>query len=593
MQRNRPQARGVERGRLGLLQGEPREIMVSPVWPLAPRQSTPRTMPSSDSVPQQRLASVSHASSARIGHESIGHESIGHASLSHRAVRSSDSVGVQGEVIGRYTLHTRIAAGGMASVYLGSVAGAADFSRVVAIKRMHPQIAENPTLAARFRDEAWLSARLLHPNIVQTFDVVEWNHELLLIMEYVDGITLRALFTDAEASPQKRLPLAIIAGVLVPVLHGLHAAHLATDDDGCELHIVHRDFSPQNIIIGRDGHAKILDFGIAKIQSNLHTSTFGQLSGKVGYLSPEQILGGAVDRRTDVFAAGVVLWEALAGKRLFREPGISEAATIQRVLDKSIAPPSHINPAVPDELDKIVLHALQRRPSHRFASVREFAFELEAALQLASPSVIGNYLSEVSGPRLDQLSQLLVNTRRRFSVTSRSAIQSFSRPEPRASLTVITPAPELTNTLEAGTAPRLREKKRWWLTVSVLVVLGVAAGTYASVADRRELPSPQRSDTELDAAHRGERIGGLLTTETIPPTRDPATTLATTEHREPPVASTHLPAADRVITAKQARPSAKSPPVSARHTLAAPRSTCDPPTYLDSDGIRHFKPGCL
>lgn len=550
-------------------------------------------MPSSDSVPQQRLASVSRASSARIGHESIGHELIGPGPSSHRAPRSGDSVGVQGEVIGRYTLHTRIAAGGMASVYLGSVTGAADFSRVVAIKRMHPQIAENPTLAARFRDEAWLSARLLHPNIVQTFDVVEWNHELLLIMEYVDGITLRALFNDAEASGQKRLPLSIIAGVLVPVLHGLHAAHLATDDDGCALHIVHRDFSPQNIIIGRDGHAKILDFGIAKIQSNLHTSTFGQLSGKVGYLSPEQILGGPVDRRTDVFAAGVVLWEALTGTRLFREPGISEAATIQRVLDKPIAPPSYINPAVPDELDKIVLHALQRQATHRFASVREFAFELEAALQVASPSTISNYLNDVSGPRLAQLSQLLVNTRRRFSVASRSAIQPFTRPEPRASLTVIAPAPELTNTLEAGSAPQIRGKKRWWLTASALVVLGVAAGTYAGLAARPELPNPQRSHPQVDTAHQGERIAESITPEANPPTRNPATTLAAAEHPEAPIASIHLPAPDRGITAKLARPAAKSNPAASRHTLATPRSTCDPPTYLDSDGIRHFKPGCL
>ncbi|HEY5958626.1 MAG TPA: serine/threonine-protein kinase, partial [Polyangiaceae bacterium] len=299
-------------------------------------------------------------------------------------VDASD-LGARAEVIGRYTLHARIASGGMASVYLGSLAGVADFSRLVAIKRMHPQFAADPEFSERFRDEARLTARLLHPNIVQSLDVVQLGGELLLIMEYVDGVTLNSVCHDASASGL-HIPLKVVSGILVPVLHGLHAAHAATDDEGHPLGIVHRDFSPQNIIIGRDGHTKILDFGIAKARTHHHVTVAGQFSGKFGYLSPEQINGKEVDQRTDVFAAGVVLWELLTCKRLFREPGLSEGATVERVLNMEIPRPSQFNSEVDDRLDQIVLRALQREPSRRFATAHELAVELEAVHPIASPS---------------------------------------------------------------------------------------------------------------------------------------------------------------------------------------------------------------
>jgi eukaryotic-like serine/threonine-protein kinase len=499
------------------------------------------------------------------------------------------------KVIGRYTLHALIASGGMASVYLGSLAGAADFLRMVAVKRMHPQISADPRFVARFRDEAWLSARLLHPNIVQTFDVLEWGSELLLIMEYVDGITLRTLCTDSRAVGH-RLPLNVFAGILVPVLHGLHAAHEATDDEGSSLGIVHRDFSPHNIIIGRDGHAKILDFGVAKARTAMHVTHVGSVTGKCGYLSPEQILGTEVDRRTDIFAAGIVLWETLTGSRLFRDPDLPEGAILERVLTKMVPAPSQLNPAVPRELDEIVLRALQRNPSDRFGTARELALALEASVPLASPSTVSTCLLQLSGPQLERLSQFLAGTRRRSAVGSPSLADQATEIDARA--TEVSPASDSTPPPPAPPPSIALPWGRAAILAAPLVLIGMGlfmwayshfigskAAGQSTVSDAFSRRAQAAAMSSAIPANSIPEISALAPSVPASSSEQGAVTgEETVQLRDAPHPSVRKSDQHRVKTLVRIPPKA---------SVASSSPSCDPPTYLDAEGIRHFKEGCL
>ncbi|HEY0466503.1 MAG TPA: serine/threonine-protein kinase, partial [Polyangiaceae bacterium] len=267
-----------------------------------------------------------------------------------------------------------MASGGMATVHLGRLLGSAGFSKIVAIKRLHPQFATDPEFLSMLIDEARLASAISHPNVVSSLDVVVEDDELLLIMEYVQGETLAQLARLARqrnASP----PLGIIQRILCDALDGLHAAHTASIG-GQPLNIVHRDVSPQNIMVGANGVARVLDFGIAKAESQSQSTRPGHVKGKFSYLSPEQIRGLPVDARTDVFAAGVVLWESLTGQRLFSVQGVEK--TVERVLSAPIPAPSSKNPAISPTLDRVVLKALERKSTLRYRSAAEFADALRA-----------------------------------------------------------------------------------------------------------------------------------------------------------------------------------------------------------------------
>ena len=223
-------------------------------------------------------------------------------------------------VVGRYAVYGRLAAGGMATVHLGRVVdahpGEPSSPRTVAIKRLHPQFCKDPEFVAMFIDEARLAARIKHPNVVETLDILTMGQELLLVMEYIRGECFSKLL---RAARRKNLhpSIGVVGAIASGMLHGLHAAHEAKDDDGKLLNVVHRDISPQNVMIGVDGVAKVLDFGVAKASARIQITRDGQMKGKLSYMSPEQLQGLPVDRRADVFACGVVLWEALTQKRLF------------------------------------------------------------------------------------------------------------------------------------------------------------------------------------------------------------------------------------------------------------------------------------
>ncbi len=294
-------------------------------------------------------------------------------------------------VVGRYALYGEIASGGMATVHLGRLLGPVGFSRTVAIKRLHSQFAKDPEFVSMFLDEARLAARVRHLNVVPTLDVVATEGELFLVMDYVQGESLAKLGRIAET--QGAIPVRIIAGILVGALHGLHAAHEAKSERGEKLDLVHRDISPQNILVGVDGVARVLDFGVAKATGRLQTTREGHLKGKLSYMAPEQV-SGRVTRQTDVYAAGIVLWEALTGVRLFR--GDTDAETLHRVISGVVAPPSQYAANLPPGLDAVVLGALRREPTERYATAREFAVAIERCTGIASPTEIGEWVEAVA-----------------------------------------------------------------------------------------------------------------------------------------------------------------------------------------------------
>jgi serine/threonine-protein kinase len=304
-------------------------------------------------------------------------------------------------IVGRYAIFDEIASGGMATVHIGRLVGPVGFSRTVAIKRLHPQFAKDPEFVSMFVDEARLAARIRHPNVVPTLDVVKTDAELFLVMDYVQGEALSRLMRYGRRRGI-HLPARLVTPVMAGVLHGLHAAHTARGERGQPLHIVHRDVSPQNVLVGTDGVPRVFDFGIAKARGRLQTTREGQIKGKLAYMAPEQLRGVEVSPSADVYSASVVLWEALAGRRLFEAD--NEAALFGMVLEGANHPPSAFNPAIGADLDHIVMIGLAREPGDRFSSARAMASALERAIPCASATEIGEWVEEVATETLQRRS---------------------------------------------------------------------------------------------------------------------------------------------------------------------------------------------
>ena len=287
----------------------------------------------------------------------------------------------------------------MATVHIGRLLGPVGFARTVAIKRLHPQYAKDPELVSMFLDEARLAARIQHPNVCATLDVVATQGELFLVMEYLQGETLSRLIRATRNRGEFIHPRVVVT-IIAQGLHGLHAAHEAKSERGEALHIVHRDFSPQNLLIGRDGATKVLDFGVAKAAGRFHTTREGNVKGKLPYMSPEQLRGQAIDRQTDVYAAAVCLWEALTGRKLFK--GDNEGNLLEQVLFGAVEPPSHYVPSLPPELDALVMRGLDRDKTKRFATAREFALALERTVHPALASDVGEWVDGIAGQALNE-----------------------------------------------------------------------------------------------------------------------------------------------------------------------------------------------
>ena len=379
-------------------------------------------------------------------------------------------------LLDRYALHGEIASGGMASVHFGRLIGPGGFSRTVAIKRMHQAFARDQQFVEMFLAEARIAARVRHPNVVPTLDVVAHDGEAFLIMEFVLGESLAGLLRACHQR-HEQVPLPIASAILFGALQGLHAAHEVRGDDGQPLGLVHRDVSPQNVIVGVDGAPRVLDFGIAKASSAGSDATrHGILKGKVGYLAPEQIRGGSIDRRVDVFAASVVLWEVLTGERLFS--GNSPEHNLMLVLEQQISAPGASRTDIPPALDRVVLRGLSRDPEARFQTARDLALALEEAVAPASPARVGEWVQQVAGPsvalRAEQLARM---DSTKASAASCDELSAELAPPAASSSTA-----ELPTAVHGPPRPGIpaRSRTRWlaW-GVAAVVSVGAAAGLIA------------------------------------------------------------------------------------------------------------------
>jgi serine/threonine-protein kinase len=275
--------------------------------------------------------------------------------------------------LGRYQIIGRLATGGMAEVYLALSGDVPGFRTLVVVKRILPHLASNAQFIRMFLDEARLAALLDHPNIVRIIEVGHDGEDYFLVMELVQGKPLSAVLRKAAREHRPPSP-ALTSYLISQAAHGLAYAHTLTDGDNRPLGVVHRDVSPQNVLISFEGAVKLIDFGVARAFGRVAHTSPGGLKGKIDYMSPEQASAEEVDHRADVFALGVVLWEAVTGRRLFRRE--TELATMRAIVDDPIPHPSEIV-QIPQELDAIVMRALRKRKDARFASAQEMAVALE------------------------------------------------------------------------------------------------------------------------------------------------------------------------------------------------------------------------
>ncbi|HMI93559.1 MAG TPA: serine/threonine-protein kinase [Polyangiales bacterium] len=305
-------------------------------------------------------------------------------------------------LIDRYELLSELASGGMATIYAARDRGAVGFEDIVAIKTLHPHLRRDRGLVEMFLDEARLAARIQHANVIAALDSgCDAHGHPFIAMEYVAGEQLGALLRRAGEAG-KRIAPQIGLRIVLDALRGLAAAHALCDERGRSLGLVHRDVSPQNILIGLDGRARITDFGVAKAEGRLHVTRTDVVKGKLSYMAPEQAAGRELDQRADLFAMGIVLWEALTRRRLFVAE--DSADVFRRVLYAPIPAPSSVHRSLAP-LDQLLARALARDPDSRFASAEEFAAALELAAQpfggVASHAVVAKLVGRLASEKLE------------------------------------------------------------------------------------------------------------------------------------------------------------------------------------------------
>ncbi len=291
------------------------------------------------------------------------------------AIASVDPIASKRSV-GRYELVQRLGHGGMATVYLGRVTGSAGFEKLVAIKVIHPHLAAEAEFVEMFLEEARIAAKIQSPHVAGILDLGQDEGLHYMVMEYIDGETLSGLLRQLRPRDE-RLPLTLVLQILMDACEGLTAVHDLRDPDGQPYGLVHRDMSPQNLMVGFDGWVKIVDFGLVKATGKRHTHT-GHLRGKLAYMSPEQARGKPLTAAADLFALGVVLWELLTGRRLFA--GDSDAETLDRVIRCELPPLAEIRPDLAPEVEAIVARALARDPADRYATADEMLADLRRCL---------------------------------------------------------------------------------------------------------------------------------------------------------------------------------------------------------------------
>lgn len=520
--------------------------------------------------------------------------------------------------VGRYLLHRKIARGGMATIHIARLMGDVGFSRIVAAKRMHPELIEDNEFVAMFLDEARIASKVHHRNVVPVLDVVTLGTEVMLVQEYIHGAPLSVLLHNA-AITNAHVPIPVACAIACNVLAGLHAAHETTDEMGAPLQIVHRDVSPQNIMVGSDGSARLLDFGVAKAAASAHVTRKGTFKGKLGYSSPEQIRGEATTQ-SDIYSLGVVLWELLVGKRLHSAVN-GEAQLIAEIMAGRC--PS-ITDALSEErswigayrwaqieaLEPIVRKALDVNARRRWQTAADMEEAIAAAVPIASSSDVAQWLKAVGKDFIEEREKMIAE--------EEASWRRAGSVPPIPSPTLEIPASHAT---ESGDSPmgHLLMKRGPTLLIGVLAFLLALSVTFLFRDLRRTKPAPAavpQARVENFIPHMQQPQPAVRVTAPPPPAvkevtvekkRPPVVveTKAEKIEKEPPkqeeeekprekpqpVAST--PTRTRTVRPPPPRPSppprtqAPSPPQKAAVTL-----DCSTPFYFEGKK-KVFKPGCL
>jgi serine/threonine protein kinase len=568
-------------------------------------------------------------------------EGSGNAQYRSQTVRKSAAS------MGKYRAFFELGQGGTAVVFLGVSRGLGGFNKLVVLKMLKRALAKEPEFRQMFLSEARLSARLNHPNIVQVYEVTERDNAPIIVMEYLEGKPL----SDIRAERSGAVPLNIQLRVLADGLLGLHHSHELKDFDGRLLELVHRDFTPHNLFVTYDGQAKVLDFGIAKLSGSLVETETGVIKGKLRYMPPEQILGSRVDRRADLFAAGVIMWETITGKRMWAD--VSEATILKRVSSGEIPSPLSANPDVPQELAAICMKALAPNADDRYATAADFRAALEDWLRLSGSAVSTSDVSEY-----------MTRTFAEFRESTRSVVEqhlskarlSSTHDESGDAIAIDVPAPNLelqpiaeevsrsvkgsrsgvTSLSNLSNTVTPRSGRNTWLALVGAVLLGLAAYLFLGRTKAEPPPPPPAATVDVSIAASptaatltldGERLAGNPSNGHFPrddkqhtllveaagyvsqtmqlefsENRSVAVTLValpTTAVEAPSApgaeASTAVKTRSPAHLDKGRRPAG---PVSTSGTAgsqpsAASRAKCTPPFTLDENGFKVYKPGCL
>jgi serine/threonine-protein kinase len=457
--------------------------------------------------------------------------------------------------VDRYELHDEIGRGGMGVVHFGVLPSGLGIRKVVAIKALSPELARDPAVRTQLLDEARLVSRIVHASVVPILEVVEERDRTHLVFEYVAGERLDRLVDRARRRGTK-VPTSIVVAIVSSILRGLHAAHEATSVDGAPLSLVHRDVSPQNVLVGVDGVARILDFGIAKAAARSTVTREGRVKGKLPYMAPEQVLGEALDRRTDLWATSVLLYELATFRRPFDHADLEPAEIERQILDRTLVVPS-VEGGDPC-LDAIILRGLASDPEDRPATALEMATALEARATAASPSEVAAWLHDLAAPDLAE----------------------------RATI------------VRALEHPRGAASRRAFVARASAAIAALAIGTVALVVAARRPAEP--------AVVEGHAVAMPPVASSEPEIRKGIVAAASSESPALAVASSPSvePPRKKIVAAVVARPQASAPsriePAPARTeperrgpALDKPAEACDPPYVVDDAGRRRFKRECL
>jgi serine/threonine protein kinase len=489
--------------------------------------------------------------------------------------------------LGNYELLAELASGGMATLYIARQVGLPGLERLVVIKRVHPHLLRRPKFTDMFRDEARVASLVRHPNVVHLLDVIDSDGELLLVLEYIESVPLSLLLREVHAAGA-RLPVAVSVRIVADLLAGLHAAHEAKDVRGKVLDVVHRDVSPQNVIVGVDGQSRLIDFGIAKAAERMtETTTGGLLKGKLAYMSPEQARGATIDRRSDLFSAGIVLYEAVTGERLFQNDAGENSNALLGILLDPIDDPSTKVPGIPKELDAVVQKALERVRDERFQTAVEFQDALQEAVRPALPREVTEavecYCGAAIASRREELARIFEGTAPRVKIAPKDV------PLPKLSLDVDARAQDAstkTDPVSSQQAPFADAPQRRRASRSVtLGITGFAVCVVAVVAVARHRPGVEAATVELPSRQPAATEPSDAPHSTAPPPTDVAS--ATPPLSPSSIASTGVP--PRTPSRPHGRPPLQPSAVSASSPPSQPavptpaRSTPPPPTDLHTE----------